>query len=162
MVSDKISNFTDEKTRFLSNFYPHKKGGGKYPHKVRVFYNNIEFDCVENAYQAAKFTDVKMQIAFSKLSPYEAKAYWETNTDYRADWHQVKLQIMEDLVRQKFSNSEELRQMLLQTDNLLLEEGNDWGDTYWGVCDRVGENNLGKILMKIREELKNGNIFSQK
>ncbi|MBQ8870203.1 MAG: NADAR family protein [Alphaproteobacteria bacterium] len=155
MVSDKILNFTDNSTRFLSNFYPYKKDGGKYPHKVRVFYNNIEFDCVENAYQAAKFTNKQKQIAFSKLSPYETKAYWEDKTDYRADWHQVKLQIMEDLVRQKFCNSKELKEMLLDTGNQILEEGNDWGDTFWGVCNGVGENNLGKILMKIRTELKN-------
>jgi predicted NAD-dependent protein-ADP-ribosyltransferase YbiA (DUF1768 family) len=34
-----------------------------------------------------------------------------------------------------------------------LIEGNWWGDTYWGVCNGVGENHLGKLLMKIRDYL---------
>ena len=34
-----------------------------------------------------------------------------------------------------------------------LVEGNTWGDKVWGVCDGVGENNLGKTLMRIRDAL---------
>lgn len=30
-------------------------------------------------------------------------------------------------------------------------EVNNWGDTYWGVCNGIGDNHLGKILMKIRD-----------
>lgn len=36
----------------------------------------------------------------------------------------------------------------------MLIEGNDWGDTFWGMVDGEGENNLGKILMRVREEIK--------
>lgn len=151
---NKIETFTKKETRFLSNFYPYKKDGSKHPHKVSVVYNAIEFDCVENAYQAAKFLDKKEQRKFALLSPFETKAFWENNTNYRPDWNKIKLNIMKDLVRQKFFNNTELAQMLLSTDSAILEEGNDWGDVFWGVCDGVGENNLGKILMQIREELK--------
>jgi predicted NAD-dependent protein-ADP-ribosyltransferase YbiA (DUF1768 family) len=56
---------------------------------------------------------------------------------------------MHDLVMQKFSIPE-LSKMLLSTGNKYIEETNTWGDTYWGVCNGVGENNLGKILMSIR------------
>lgn len=153
-MTNKISTFTKDETRFLSNFYPHKKDGSKYPYKVSVFYNGIEFDCVENAYQAAKFTDKEMQIKFSKISPFEAVEYWKDNHQYRSDWHEIKLEIMKDLVWQKFSNSAQLTKMLLDTKNMILEEGNDWGDTFWGICDGVGKNQLGKILMNVREKLK--------
>lgn len=34
-----------------------------------------------------------------------------------------------------------------------LIEGNTWGDRIWGVCDGVGENRLGKILMRVRAEM---------
>lgn len=60
---------------------------------------------------------------------------------------------MKDLVFQKFKN-EELKIKLLQTGNEELIEGNTWGDKFWGICNGVGENNLGKILMEIRQFLK--------
>lgn len=153
-MTDKIETFTKDETRFLSNFYPYKKDGTKYPFAVKVLYNDIEFDCVENAYQAAKFSDKEKQIEFSKMSPYETKSYWEENKNYRSDWNEIKLQIMKDLVEQKFSNSKELQNMLLATGDAILEEGNDWNDTFWGVCNNIGSNHLGKILMTIRENLK--------
>ncbi len=39
----------------------------------------------------------------------------------------------------------------------MLIEGNTWRDTFWGIYEGKGENNLGKLLMKIREELRNEN-----
>ncbi len=150
----KIENFTSTETRFLSNFYPHRKDGSKYPIKVDVVYNGIHFDCVENAYQAAKLKNKEEQLLLAKLSPYEAKEYFLTHDCERSDWEDVKLQIMEDLVFQKFSTSRELKEMLLQTQDAVLEEGNDWGDTFWGICNGEGENHLGKILMKVRQKLK--------
>jgi predicted NAD-dependent protein-ADP-ribosyltransferase YbiA (DUF1768 family) len=43
---------------------------------------------------------------------------------------------------------------LLATGNRPLIEGNDWGDTFWGQVDGRGENHLGELLLKIREELR--------
>lgn len=60
---------------------------------------------------------------------------------------------MKDLVRQKFQHPE-LKKKLLKTKNATLIEGNTWGDVYWGVCNGVGENNLGKILMETRAKLR--------
>lgn len=53
----------------------------------------------------------------------------------------------------KFTQKPELEAMLLATGDKVLVEGNTWGDTEWGVCDGVGKNLLGKILMRIRGEL---------
>ncbi len=58
---------------------------------------------------------------------------------------------MELVLRQKFSHPG-LLALLLATGDMELVEDNDWDDTYWGVCNGVGENNLGKLLMKIRAE----------
>lgn len=159
---DKITTFTKKETRFLSNFYPHKKDGGKFPHEVKVFYNGVEFDCVENAYQAAKSLDKSEQIKISKLTPYQSVEYWQDRNDYRSDWHDIKLDIMKDLVTQKFTNNPKLKQMLLATGNMKLEEGNSWGDTFWGICDGIGENNLGKTLMSVRKELIQSEVLKQK
>ena len=62
---------------------------------------------------------------------------------------------MEEALRIKFSNPK-LRKALLDTGDEYLEEGNTWGDQYWGVCNGVGKNKLGKLLMKIRQEIKEG------
>ena len=51
-------------------------------------------------------------------------------------------------------------QKLLETGSKHLEEVNYWGDTFWGVHKNdssepgVGENNLGRLLMEIRESRK--------
>ena len=61
---------------------------------------------------------------------------------------------MYELCYQKFSENEVLKDKLLETGDAILIEGNRYHDTYWGMVDGVGENKLGKILMRIREELK--------
>lgn len=67
---------------------------------------------------------------------------------------------MYEICKAKFTQNADLKQKLLNTDNAYLEEGNTWHDNIWGncQCDKckavAGQNYLGKILMKIREELK--------
>jgi len=58
---------------------------------------------------------------------------------------------MRKIVFNKFQRNDRLREQLLMTGDKVLIEANSWGDVYWGVCDGVGENHLGKILMKTRE-----------
>lgn len=67
--------------------------------------------------------------------------------------------IMEEIVRAKFTQNQELKAQLLSTGDAILIEGNTWNDRYWGVDVRsgVGKNHLGKILMKIRLELSTTN-----
>lgn len=72
----------------------------------------------------------------------------------RHDWSDVKLSIMEELLRLKFARGSDLAQQLLNTGDQELVEVNWWNDTFWGVCNGRGANHLGKLLMKIREELK--------
>ena len=64
--------------------------------------------------------------------------------------------IMEEIVRCKFTQNPHLADRLLKTGSRKLVEGNTWHDTCWGVDTSTGEgeNHLGEILMKIREELK--------
>ena len=62
---------------------------------------------------------------------------------------------MYDICYAKFTQNEELKSRLLATGTHLLEEGNTWGDKIWGTVDGEGENHLGKILMRVRKELRN-------
>lgn len=72
------------------------------------------------------------------------------------DWNSVKKYIlMKELLKKKFDNAHpDLQQKLLATKDEELVEGNTWKDTCWGVCNGVGQNRLGKLLMEIRSELK--------
>lgn len=61
---------------------------------------------------------------------------------------------MYSLVWKKFHNNPELKALLLATGDAQLEEGNAWGDVYWGISpvgSGQGENHLGRILMKVRD-----------
>jgi len=111
------------------------------------------YPSVEHAYQAAKTLDTKeRKIIFNMKSPYDVKKYSKTLT-LRKDWDEVKLKVMEDLLRQKFTKNSEHGQKLLDTGDAHIEETNWWGDTFWGVCKGKGENHLGKLLMKIRGDI---------
>lgn len=67
----------------------------------------------------------------------------------RPDWDDVKLPLMTALLVQKFAD-EKMYKLLEGTKNRKLVEGNDWGDTYWGVCDGRGRNVLGRVIMQLR------------
>lgn len=126
---------------FLSNFAPSP-----------VIYKGREFDTVEHAYQAAKCTtEEELDIFVDLQTPAEAKKFGRT-VKLRPDWEDVKIDIMKDLLRQKFHITK-YRDQLLATGSSTLIEGNHHGDKFWGVCNGVGENVLGQLLMEIRSEL---------
>ena len=92
-----------------------------------------------------------------KLSPSEAKRLGR-RVSLRRDWEDVKVSIMEEVVRAKFTQNAELADKLLATGDAHLEEGNTWGDRVWGTVNGIGANQLGIILMKIRDEIGKSNI----
>ena len=73
----------------------------------------------------------------------------------REDWEDIKLEVMHNVVFNKFVNksTSNLGYKLIYTGDAELIEGNNWKDKYWGVYNGIGENHLGKILMKVRSEL---------
>lgn len=111
---------------------------------------------MEHAFQALKTNNIDEQEIIRLLpTPGQAKRMGRKVT-LRSDWESVKESIMKELVREKFLQNNNLKTMLLQTEDAFLEETNNWNDVVWGVCNGRGQNKLGKILMKIREELKKG------
>lgn len=128
--------------RWLSNF-----------HLCPVQFEGHVYPATENAYMAAKTLDLEARKPLLTMAPFQAKAYGRT-VALREDWEQVKLDIMYQLNKQKFEWHPELRAALLATGDKYIEETNWWGDRIWGVCTGTGENHLGKILMRIREELR--------
>ena len=138
-----IDSFKGE-NRWLSNFWIH---------------DPIKQLSVEHHYQAAKTTNLDdWMLVMSCEKPADTKRLFKSVESggralaVRPDWDSIKFTLMEQFVREKFATNHELRQKLIDTRGTLLIEGNTWGDTVWGVCGGVGENNLGKILMKVRDQ----------
>jgi len=130
------------KGSFLSNFYE----------------SSIELDAVvyrnaEAAYQAMKSNDSLVRVKFINLNGASAKALGK-RIELRKDWNDIKLDMMYKIVKNKFMQNSTITKLLIDTNDKVIIEGNNWGDIYWGICNGIGENNLGKILMKVREEMK--------
>lgn len=127
--------------RFLSNFYPSP-----------IIFENRLYPSVEHAYAAAKTDDERFkQWIIREPSPGNAKKIGR-NAPLKANWDKIRCDVMRDLLILKFSQ-EPFMSKLIATGDAYLEETNTWGDTFWGVCNGTGKNNLGKILMEIRADL---------
>jgi len=131
--------------RFLSNFYPLQNGVG---------FEEVVYPTVEHAYQAAKYPFNERR-QFVEITAAEAKRLGKFAPKFNAkQWSKKKYDIMYALNWQKFINNPNLQEKLVMTDGCHLEERNSWGDTDWGTNEQgVGENNLGKILMRVREKI---------
>lgn len=137
-----------EQYYFLSNFYP-----------VTVEYDGITYLSSEAAYQAHKCAYNSERLRFSKMSADESKRAG-SKVELRPDWEDVKISLMEQIVKAKFTQHRYLAQWLLKTGDNELKEGNKWGDTFWGVDLKTGEgeNHLGKILMELRAYFKTNGL----
>lgn len=138
-----ILQFTGEH-RWLSNFYP-----------VNIKYGTYIFPSVEHAYQSSKSSNVywKEYCADTGTTPGAVKRA-SRKVELLPSWDSNKVVIMTNLLRRKFIQ-EPFTSNLLETGTCLIEEGNYWGDTFWGVdlLTRKGQNNLGKLIMLIRYEI---------
>lgn len=128
--------------RWLSNYHP-----------TPVHYEGGIYPSSENAYQAAKTTYADEREAFEIATPNQAKKMGRA-LHIREDWDLIKLEVMYEILKDKFTRNKVLKQALLDTGDRILEETNWWNDKYWGVCNGVGDNHLGHLLMQIRDELK--------
>lgn len=138
----KIESFTGDYA-FLSNFYP-----------CVITFEGQRYNSTEHAYQAAKCKNIDDRAKFREsIKASKAKSLGKKIV-MRPDWESVKLKIMYEVVKQKFSKYDDLKKLLLETGDAEIIEGNNWNDTYFGVCNGKGMNHLGKILMQVRKELK--------
>jgi len=131
--------------RWLSNFWP-----------VQVEYRGYIFPTVEHAYQAAKTEDGDDKAFFmiQRASTPGAAKRLGRNVKVRDDWEGIKVGVMHSLLLQKFAPGTDLANKLVATYPSYIEEGNPWGDTFWGKCKGKGMNMLGLQLMGIRLKLR--------
>lgn len=147
-----ITSFSGS-NRFLSNF-----SISPIPLKQLNWFlgdNDIIVNTVEHAYQAMKGNTLNDQLLIATCAaPGKAKRLGR-KIAMRDNWDNIKLDVMRQCLLIKFSDKD-LLNLLLATTNSILIEGNTWGDRFWGaeLVNNVwtGENNLGKLLMQIRDE----------
>ena len=146
----KITSFKDE-YRFLSNFY-----------QSPVTLDGLTYPNAEAAFQAQKCEKEEDKVKYTLVkNPVVAKRMGKKEPNLPENWREISYGIMLEVVRAKFSLSE-TKEKLLATGDAELVEGNNHHDNLWGDCicprcaSKVGQNRLGKILMQVREELKQG------
>ena len=135
--------------RFLSNF-----------HLCEVEVEGLVYPSSENAFQALKVEEYQRD-RFVNISPLDSKREWKSCDliDRNArEWDARKYKVMDHVVWCKFDQNPDLKKLLLDTGEKYLEESLWWRDLFWGydVNLKKGENNLGKILMNIRQEFRDG------
>jgi ribA/ribD-fused uncharacterized protein len=147
-MTEMISDFRGDYA-FLSNFYP-----------VEVTVDSVEYPTVEHAFQAAKTLDYDIRRSIRNAATPATAKRMGRRVKRREDWFDVSVVILEALVREKFTRYAELIDLLLKTGEAELIEGNNWNDRFYGAVwnskknQWIGENHLGQILMKVRDELR--------
>jgi ribA/ribD-fused uncharacterized protein len=110
----------------------------------------------EHYFQAQKFLDpaLRERIRKAKSPMIAARLGRDRSSPLRRDWESIKVGVMTDAVLAKFSQHQDLAQLLLGTGDALLVE-HTANDSYWGDGgDGSGKNMLGQVLMRVRERLR--------
>jgi ribA/ribD-fused uncharacterized protein len=139
----------------------------------------IEADCgvlvptSEHAYMANRFKNTRTQLAVAAVRGLEtSNAIYKDGLAAKKLAHELiasgeelsvadpvaRIVLMRRVVSQKVDKNDSVRALLISTEEQEIQEGNNWGDTFWGVSpvgSVSGQNNLGKIYMELRSELKN-------
>ena len=130
---------------FLSNMY-----------ECDIEFNKNKFKSIEHAYIYHKYDNIEIKkLALSdidgKVLKIESKRFKKVK-----GWDDIKLKLMYELLKVKF-NKTPFKEMLISTNDCNIVEGNSWNDTFWGVditqTPNIGENHLGRLIMKVRDEL---------
>jgi ribA/ribD-fused uncharacterized protein len=132
--------------RYLSNF-----------HLCSITYEGITYPSSEHLYMAFKTTDNTIRQSIANISESKEVKKFGRTIDLRPNWDNIRVKMMYIAVSEKFKQNKNLADKLIDTGDLELVEHNWWRDKFWGKHFDEGENNLGKILMRVRKELKGEN-----
>lgn len=132
----------------FSNFSPH-----------RIYLAEREWPTVEHYYQAHKFLGTPDEAIMERIhaapTPEDAAQLGrDRQRTPRPDWDKLKVPLMYEAVTVKFLSHADIQEILLDTGDERLVE-NSPVDYFWG-CGKegTGKNHLGRILMKVRAEIR--------
>lgn len=129
----------------LSNFAP-------YP----ITLKGKRWPTSEHFFQAQKFANASDREAIRGASSpmIAARMGRDRKRKLRRDWESVKIGVMREAVEAKFRQHDDLRSLLLATGEATLIEHTD-NDDFWGDGgDGSGRNELGRVLMAVRDRLR--------
>lgn len=118
--------------------------------------DGIYYKTVEHYYQAMKFPlgEIRENIINAE-TPKEASCIGRDRNNIRIDnFKKIKNQVMYEGILEKFRQNREIAYRLIETRNEEIAEATI-DEYYWGIGkDKTGKNNIGKILVKVREQIK--------
>jgi hypothetical protein len=133
-----------------------------------VVIDGVEYKTAEHAFQTLKFIEtdkVVYEMVKNSQSPYDARELAHKNKPKRdPDWSDKKYKIMESVLTEKVLQNNYVKERLLATNDAeIIEDCGADDDKDWGCgIDGTGQNNLGKIWMKIREKIKQSEHCKEK
>lgn len=127
--------------------------------KSPMFIYGLWWKNVESAYQAQKtFVKEEYNAIHRAIHPRDARELGQL-VNVRSDWDKIKIPTMYECVLAKFVQNKDFRERLFSTGDEEIAEDSKI-DYFWGLGeDGSGQNNLGKILMQVRQVLKTTNYF---
>ena len=126
----------------------------------------VSWPTTEHYFQAMKFVHMPRLMERIRACTHAREAFKYAQAHYaqiRADWPQVKYEIMHRAVLAKFKQHPSLARLLVSTRKSTLVEDAGGNDAHWGAGpDYTGSNHLGRILMHVRRELTTGRVHPYK
>lgn len=153
-MNDKVLEFNSYNENFvLSNMCP-----------CKIMHNDKLFYGVDHLYYYLLYYQhpaIQKQIAKCSgvCANFKAKRIGDDNAELIRDITDTqKINLIKKCIRLKYQQNKHCLEYLLSTDDAVLVELAFWGDTFWGCVPKngkyEGENHTGKILMEIRDELR--------
>lgn len=121
-----------------------------------VYNEGILYPSVSHAFQASRSSDELTKKAILNAENLFVVGKIAKRIEDPEDWHLKRLKIMEKLLRDKFRRSKELIEKLKATfpkELVMSYEEETSGNLFWGNVNSKGQNQIGRILMKIRNDI---------
>lgn len=120
----------------------------------------VTYPTVEHYFQASKASTGAEHKRVAGAPSARAAKRLGRKVKLRADWEEIKEEVMETALREKFRQKRFAALLLATGDKEIAEDSPH--DFEWGARDPSGgwsgENKLGRLLMKVREELQAGRL----
>ncbi len=129
-------------------------------HRRSIFFEDREYQTSEHAYQAGKARKESVRewiLSAPSPSLVAMAAHGLYVWDVVPNWSSTKFDRMRQVLRVKFTQHADLKELLLSTGNARLVEvakTNNAVNRLWGEVNGKGKNMLGVLLMEVREELR--------
>lgn len=167
---NKLNGHTEDRQPEIHFYRANEKPYGVFSnlYKRPILFEGREFPTAEHAYQAGKARkEAVREWILNAPSPslVAMAAHGLYTWDIVPNWSKIKFDRMRDVLHAKFTQHDDLRDLLLSTGEARLVEAaktNNSVNRTWGEVNGKGLNMLGVLLMEIRSELRQAQTVSIK